>query len=69
MYEGPLCGCAAVQQGPKSEKQVHRIRCTVLRTGKSAGEVRVVLAESRQLLHERRAQRPRPHLDDKVLQQ
>jgi hypothetical protein len=34
--------------------------------GKSAVEVEAVLAESRKLLHERRAQRPRPHLDDKV---
>jgi hypothetical protein len=37
--------------------------------GKSAEEVEAVLAESRKLLHERRAQRPRPHLDDKVLVQ
>jgi uncharacterized protein YyaL (SSP411 family) len=40
---------------------------TAAATGKSAEEVRAVLAESRQLLHERRAQRPRPHLDDKVV--
>lgn len=26
----------------------------------------MLLAESRELLHERRAKRPRPHLDDKV---
>jgi uncharacterized protein YyaL (SSP411 family) len=58
--------CAARAQ---IREQLHRIRCLVLRAGKSAEEVRAVLAESRQLLHERRAQRPRPHLDDKVLQQ
>ena len=51
-----------------TRNQVHLGRCLVLLVGKSAEEVRAVLAESRQLLHERRAQRPRPHLDDKVLQ-
>ena len=49
------------------EEQLHPSRRLVLRAGKSADEVRAVLAESRRLLHERRAQRPRPHLDDKVL--
>ena len=29
-------------------------------------DVQAVLAKSRQLLHEQRTQRPRPHLDDKV---
>lgn len=29
-------------------------------------DVQAVLAKSRQLLHDKRTERPRPHLDDKV---
>ena len=34
--------------------------------GMDTDEVQAVLAKSRKLLHDRRTQRPRPHLDDKV---
>ena len=36
--------------------------------GLTVEEAELVLAKGRELLHARRSQRPRPHLDDKVLQ-
>lgn len=59
---------ATLRSTSNTLQQLHCSRCLVLLVGVSAEEVRAVLAESRKLLHERRAQRPRPHLDDKVLQ-
>jgi uncharacterized protein YyaL (SSP411 family) len=37
------------------------------RTGKSVDEVMAALGRARQILFEARAQRPRPHLDDKII--
>lgn len=42
------------------------VEATAAAFGLSVEETESTLAKSRQLLHERRAQRPRPHLDDKV---
>jgi len=42
------------------------MEATAAAVGLSVEETEATLAKSRQLLHERRAQRPRPHLDDKV---
>lgn len=39
---------------------------TAAQFGLSVEETEGTLAKARQLLHERRSQRPRPHLDDKV---
>jgi hypothetical protein len=57
-----VMSCSAALTTPTGLQQLQ-----VLLAGKPAEEVEAVLAESRKLLHERRAKRPRPHLDDKVL--
>ncbi|BDA44314.1 Spermatogenesis-associated protein 20 [Coccomyxa sp. Obi] len=43
------------------------VESTATKFGLSVEETEKTLAKARQLLHERRAQRPRPHLDDKVV--
>lgn len=43
------------------------VEATATKFGLSVEETEGTLAKARQLLHERRAQRPRPHLDDKVV--
>ena len=43
------------------------VDATASKFGLSVEETETTLAKARQLLHERRAQRPRPHLDDKVM--
>ncbi len=43
------------------------VEATATKFGLSVEETEKTLAKARQLLHERRAQRPRPHLDDKVI--
>src|SRR6516164_2701832 len=45
----------------------HTIAGTAVHFKKSEGEIAKVLAQSRQKLFEIRAQRPRPHLDDKII--
>ncbi len=42
------------------------VEATAAKFGLSVEETEGTLAKARQLLHERRSQRPRPHLDDKV---
>lgn len=47
--------------------EVQTVAESAANAGVSAEEAEVLLADSRELLHERRAKRPRPHLDDKVV--
>ncbi len=48
----------------QKSRSLHRKSCAAGVSEEEAGEL---LAKSRELLHARRALRPRPHLDDKVL--
>lgn len=54
----------ASRHSQKGSRSLHRKSCAAGVSEEEAGEL---LAKSRELLHARRAQRPRPHLDDKVL--
>ena len=67
-----LC-CACVRSDPHGEfagKNVlierQPLKDTAAYFGLTADEAETILARARELLHARRAQRPRPHLDDKV---
>lgn len=47
-------------------RQAQSLQQTAKQAGVSQEEARQILARCREKLHERRLQRPRPHLDDKV---
>ncbi len=55
----PMC---SVHASPHNKPQIDGVYAA----GMDVDDVQAVLAKSRQLLHDKRIERPRPHLDDKV---
>ena len=53
-------------QGLNCLRQAQTLKQTAKQARLSEEEARQVLASCREKLHQRRVQRPRPHLDDKV---